>query len=269
MFNFRGRNNRFCSRAGSILFFVIVGIGSAWSKGDERIITVFAAASLTDVMGEVAEMFTEKSSIRVRFNFAGSPVLARQIASGAPADVFFPADEEKMDRIMSLGLLYDETRMSILSNRLIVVVPEDSDWEMERVSDLTEPNIHRMALANPETVPAGIYARRYFESMELWEAIRPKVIPTANVRAALAAVRAGNVDAGVVYRSDIFSTVGVKVLWEIPEKEEWSISYPVAVLKTVKDKKGAVALLEFMAGEDARMIFQRFGFELPVKQNPR
>jgi molybdate transport system substrate-binding protein len=264
MFNFRNRNNRWWYIAGSIWLSVVACVGSCWSGEGERVITVFAAASLTDVMGDISEAFTQESAIRVRFNFAGSHVLTRQIEAGAPADIFFPADEEKMDRIMSLGLVDDETRTSILSNRLIVVIPEDSDLKLEEISDLTKPEVNRIALANPETVPAGIYAKRYFESMGFWEVIRPKVIPTANVRAALAAVRAGNVDAGVVYRSDVFSAVGVKVIWEIPEGKEWSISYPVAVLKTAKDKAGAAALLEFMDREEAQSTFQRFGFELPA-----
>ena len=106
---------------GSIWLSLALGIGSGWCAEEKRVITVFAAASLTDVMGEIADAFIEESGVRVRFNFAGSSVLARQIASGASADIFFPADEEKMDWIVSLGLVDDITRKSILSNRLIVV----------------------------------------------------------------------------------------------------------------------------------------------------
>jgi molybdate transport system substrate-binding protein len=250
--------------AGSIWLSLALGIESGCCAEEERVITVFAAASLSDVMGEIADAFTDESGVRVRFNFAGSSVLARQIRAGASADIFFPADEEKMDWIMSLGLVDDETRKSILSNRLVVVVPEDSNLEMGELPDFTAPKINRIALANPETVPAGIYAKRYFESMGLWETIRPNVIPTANVRAALAAVRAGNVDVGVVYRSDVFSPVGVKVLWEIPEGEEWRISYPLAVLSAAGDRSGAIAFIEFMGREEARIILRRFGFELPA-----
>ena len=198
MINFGDRRHRLWRMMVSICFLLLVSAGSCSPAQEQRVITVFAAASLMDALEEVAEMFTEETGVKVRFNFAGSHVLTRHIAAGAPADVFFPAEEEKMDRLQSLGLIDGETRRSILSNRLIIVAPEDSDLQLKEIADLAMPEIRRIALANPQTVPAGIYARRYLNSIGLWENIHPKVIPTANVRAALAAVRAGNVDVGIV-----------------------------------------------------------------------
>jgi molybdate transport system substrate-binding protein len=160
-------------------------------------VRVFAAASLSDALTEIASAYERRTGDRVVFNFAGSSVLARQIELGAPADLFFSADEAKMDALQKRGLIDPRTRVSLLSNVLVIAG--------DGIASPRDLIGKRVAVAEPESVPAGIYARTYLERIGLWRHIAPNVVPTASVRAALAALRAGNVDAAIVYRTDVCS----------------------------------------------------------------
>src|SRR5262245_50972887 len=198
-------------------------------------INVFASASLTDTLKEIAAAYEKQSGDKVVFNFGASSFLARQIEEGAPADVFFSADEARMDALAKKGLIVTGTRKSRLSNSLVIVVPADDSRPIQSPSDLAEARVQRLALADPKTVPAGIYAREFLEKAGLWTAVEKKVVPTDNVRAALAAVESGNVEAGIVYKTDARISRKVKVAYEVPVKEGPAISYPMAAVKDAKE----------------------------------
>jgi molybdate transport system substrate-binding protein len=203
---------------------------------------VHAAASLTDALREIAAAWTRLSGVAVELNFAGSGTLARQIARGAPGDVFVSADEARVDALERAGLV--ASRRSILSNALAVVgVP------LERA--------RRIAIAQPDSVPAGIYAKRALMRAGVWERIAPRVIPTQNVRAALAAVEAGNADAAVVYRTDarLAKRARVVAILEAPE-----ISYSAAVLRDSHDPRRAAQFARYLTSPSARAVFRRYGF---------
>ncbi|HSS49070.1 MAG TPA: molybdate ABC transporter substrate-binding protein, partial [Thermoanaerobaculia bacterium] len=165
-------------------------------------VNVFAAASLTDALKEIATTYESSSGDKLVFNFGASSTLARQIQEGAPADLFFSADEAKMDSLAKGGLVVKETRKSLLSNTLVVVVPVDSKLVIASPADLATSKVRVLALAEPQSVPAGIYAKEWLKTQKLWSRVIDKVVPTENVRAALAAVESGNVDAGIVYKTD-------------------------------------------------------------------
>ncbi len=166
-------------------------------------VMVFAAASLTDSLKAIRASYESNATDHIEFNFAGSSTLARQIAEGAPADIFFSADEAKMDALAAKGLIEAGTRQSRLGNSLVVVVPADSPLSIRGAADLTQPQVEKIALADPAAVPAGIYAKGWLQKSGLWPALQSwRVVPTENVRAALAAVESGNVEAGVVYKTD-------------------------------------------------------------------
>ena len=139
-------------------------------------------------MKEIAAAYEKSAGDKVVFNFGASSLLARQIEEGAPADVFFSADEAKMDGLEKKGLIVKGTRRSRLSNSLVIVVAADSTLSIKTATDLTASQVKRLALADPKTVPAGLYAKEYLERVKLWPALAAKVVPTDNVRAALAAV---------------------------------------------------------------------------------
>ena len=159
---------------------------------------VYAAISLTEALQEIAKAYGEQTDDTMTFNFGASNTLALQIEKGAPADIFLSADEAKMDALAADSLLLAGTRRSLLSNCLAIVVGADGGPELESARDLGASRIGRIAIAEPQSVPAGIYARQYLEKLGLWEQLAGKIVPTENVRAALAAVASGNVDAGIV-----------------------------------------------------------------------
>ncbi len=221
-------------------------------------VMVFAAASLTDSLKEIAAAYEKQGRDKVRFNFAASSILARQIEEGAPTDLFFSADEGRMDGLKDYIL--KETRKSKLSNVLVIVVAADSASPIRTAKDLADPKIKRIALADPKTVPAGIYARTYLEKAQLWAALEAKVVPTDNVRAALAAVESGNVEAGMVYKTDAAISKKTKVACEIPREEGPDISYPMAVLKASRQPEAAKRFLQYLDSAEAAKVFEKFGF---------
>jgi molybdate transport system substrate-binding protein len=223
-------------------------------------VNVFAAASLADALQELAAVHQKATGDTIRLNLAASSTLARQIKEGAPADLFFSADEAKMDDLAKAGLIEPATRRSLLGNTLIIVVPADSHLTLNSARDLSAPEVRRLALAEPQTVPAGIYAREYLQKAGWWDAVSGKVVATENVRAALAAVESGNADAGIVYRTDALISRNVKVALEIPLAEGPRISYPVALVKGGKNSAGAARFLALLVSAEGNAVFAKFGF---------
>jgi molybdate transport system substrate-binding protein len=224
---------------------------------------VFAAASLTDALKEIAPAYEAASGDKLQFNLAGSNALARQIQEGAPADVFLSADEAKMDGLEKAGLLLDATRSSLLANSLVVVVASDSPITLSSAKDLAGPAIKRLALADTKGVPAGVYAKEYLEKIGVWEALKDRVVPTENVRAALAAVEAGNAEAGIVYKTDSAISKAVKVAYAVPVAEGPKISYPMAVIKASKNSALAEKFVAYLKSEPALAVFRKYGFIVP------
>jgi molybdate transport system substrate-binding protein len=223
-------------------------------------LTVHAAASLSDAMKEIGAAYEKESGDKVQFNFGASNMLERQIEEGAPADVFLSADEAKMDALEKKGLLLPGTRRSLLSNSLVIVVASDITSLPKSAADLAKPECRKIALAETRSVPAGIYARAYLEKLGLWDSVSEKVVPTENVRAALAAVESGNVDAGIVYKTDALISKKVKVAVEISGAEAPKISYPIGVVKSSREPERAKKFAEYLAGPVARAVFEKFGF---------
>jgi len=223
-------------------------------------LTVFAAASLTDALKEIGENYDQQSDDKVLFNFAGSSLLERQIQEGAPADIFFSADEAKMDQLEKRHRLIAGTRKSLLSNSLVIVVPADSTLKITSAADLADPEVKRIALADPDSVPAGVYSKAYLEKENLWQTVEPKVVRTDNVRAALSAVESGNIQAGMVFKTDAAISKKVKVAFEVPAKDGPKISYPVAVTGNSKVVDSAKKFVDYLGSDAAAKIFEKYGF---------
>jgi len=221
---------------------------------------VHAAASLTDALKEIGPSFEKQSGDTLRFNFGASSTLARQIEEGAPGDLFLSADEAKMDGLEKKGLLLPGTRRSLLSNRLVIIVPADAQQIPKSAAELTKPEYKKIAVAEAATVPAGIYAREYLQRLGIWDALNGKLVPTENVRGALAAVEGGNVEAGFVYKTDALVSRKVKIALEIASDEGPKISYPLAILKSSKNAGRSKSLADYLGGPEARATFLKFGF---------
>jgi molybdate transport system substrate-binding protein len=225
-------------------------------------ITVSAAASLTDALKQIVANYEKQSGDNIVFNFGASSLLAQQIEAGAPADIFFSADEAQMNMLAKKGLIDPATRKCILGNSLIVVVPNDSALQIKSGSDLTNADVKLLALADPKAVPAGVYAKAWLTKLQLWSAVEPKVVPTENVRAALAAVASGNVDAGVVYKTDAAISKNVKIAYEVPRADGPDISYPVALVKGSPRPDASKKFLDYLSSKEAGQVFTQYGFLL-------
>ena len=227
---------------------------------------VSAAASLSEAIGAVAERYEEQQGVRIRLNVAGSQMLAAQIIEGAPVDVFISADVQQMERAAAAGRIDPARRVDLLSNQLVIVVPSDRAGTVAGPRDLARASIARIALGDPEAVPAGVYARRYLESEGLWELLASRVVPTSSVRAALRAVEAGTVDAGIVYRTDVGSSAAADVAFAIPIEAGPSIVYPAAVARDAPNPDGAARFLDYLQSDAARRRFAAAGFiALPAR----
>jgi molybdate transport system substrate-binding protein len=240
-----------------LFLLVILTLANPLAAGE---LNVFAAASLTDALQEIKANYQKAGGDTIVLNLGASSLLARQIQEGAPADLFLSADEEKMDVLERAGLILPGTRRSVLSNALVVVVPAGSPLRITKPADLAGPGVRALALAEPRTVPAGIYAREYLQKLGLWEKVAGRVIPTENVRAALSTVAAGNAEAGIVYRTDAGISRKVRVAYEVPPKDGPEISYPFAVVSESKRKESALKFLAYLESPPALAVFRKYGF---------
>jgi molybdate transport system substrate-binding protein len=221
---------------------------------------VAAAVSLSDVLEEIAKAYAAAAGGPVRFNLAGSNVLARQIVSGAPADVFISADEAQMDVVQKAGAVLAGSRVDLVENQLAVVATPDRVDFVRQEFARAPAGIRRLAMGDPAAVPAGVYARRYLEQQGLWTAYEPRVVPTTNVRAALAAVETGSVDAAIVYLTDLAAARTAVLAFVVPAGQGPRIVYPGAVLASSRNQAEAKRFLAFLRERDAAAIFARYQF---------
>jgi len=229
-------------------------------------VTVFAAASLKDVLEEAGKAFIAAGGPEVRFSFASSATLAKQIENGAPADLFASADMAWMAYVAEKNLIKPETRTNLLGNSLVIVAPQDAPltalaWTPEAVTKALGTG--RIAIADIKSVPAGLYAKTALEKLGLWAAVEDHLAQTENVRAALVFVARGEVPLGIVYATDAQVEPKVKVVAHFPTDSHAPIIYPFAVTTAAKND-GAERFLAFLRGPIARTIFEKAGFPVLV-----
>ena len=222
---------------------------------------VFAAASLSEALDEVDRAFMARTGVRVNASYAASSVLAKQIEAGAPADAFFSADLAWVDYLDERGLLKRGSRRDVLGNSLVLIAPVDSPLRLSIAPgfDLTAAlGEGRLATADPDSVPAGKYARAALTNLGVWQSVSDRLVRGENVRAALAYVARGEAPLGVVYQSDAQAEKRVRAVGVFPEDSHPPITYPVAL--TVRARPEAARFADFLASDTARQIFTRYGF---------
>jgi molybdate transport system substrate-binding protein len=220
---------------------------------------VSAAVSLTEALQAAAAKWQARGH-EVTLNFAASNVLARQISEGAPVDVFFSADEVQMARLVDGGLVDPADRVDLLGNQLAVITPRGRPLPGRLPGVLAADAVKRIAIGDPQGVPAGVYARDWLTSAGLWRQVQSKIVPAVSVRAALAAVEAANADAGIVYRTDIVSHDAVTLAYAVPPSEGPRIVYPVAIVKRSSNRDAARDFVSFLQGAEGRAVFEAAGF---------
>lgn len=221
-------------------------------------IIVSAAISLTDALQDVRAAYAAAGGGPVRFNFAGSNVLARQIANGAPVDVFISADEAQMNYAQERGAIDRSSRFDLLANRLAVVTERGHARDVPAAAALAR--VRRIAIGDPAAVPAGAYARHFLERAGLWKRVERRLIPLRNVRAALAAVESGAADAAVVYESDAAASSRVDLAFVVTGPAAPRIVYPAAIVSRSKKRQEAERFLTFLRSPKAAAIFRKYRF---------
>jgi molybdate transport system substrate-binding protein len=230
-------------------------------------ITVFAAASLNDAVSALAQEFTRTAGIAVRTSFAASSALARQIESGAPADVFFSADTDWMDYLDQKGRIEPGTRADVVANRLVLIAPADRPITLRigprfPLAAALGSDGH-LAVGDPDSVPAGRYARAALTALGVWDSVQARLVRCDNVRVALAFVARGEVPLGIVYATDALIDQRVSIVGEFPADSHAPIVYPAALVQAQRPAARQAAALQFLAvlrGPEAGAVFTKFGF---------
>lgn len=224
----------------------------------EGTITVSAAASLTDAMNDIADLFIEENpDVQVDYNFGGSGALRQQITQGAPVDLFFSASESDFQAVVDEGYIDEKNTIDLLANELVLIVPEGS----KTVTSFTDlSHAKQIAIGNPESVPAGEYSVEAYESMGILEEIEELLIYAEDVRAVLTYVETGNVDAGTVYRTDAMISDKVEIVDAAPADSHDPIIYPVGIVNQSDNEEAAIAFYKYLQTDTALKVFEEYGF---------
>jgi molybdate transport system substrate-binding protein len=248
-------------------FFSMLGLTALvlWAApvyADQELI-VSAAASLTNTFPEIGQRFEQQHpGTKVIFNFAASGPLLQQIAQGAPVDVFAAADQKTMNQAQDKGLIVPASRKNFVSNKLVVIAPEKSSLPLAGLRDLASPEVKRVGLGNPDTVPVGRYAQEALTKAGLWETLKPKFIYGESVRQVLDYVSRGEVDAGFVFATDAAIAKGkVKTVVEVQGHQP--IVYPVALVAASQKQALAQTFLDFLSAPESLAILSKYGFGKP------
>lgn len=228
----------------------------------DRQVTVFAAASLKTALDAVVDEWETESGVHVRVSYGGSSALARQLAAGAPADIFISANEDWMDYVESEGLILAGSRADLLRNRLALIAHKDREYELSIAPGFplaAALGDERLAMANTDAVPAGIYGKATLKSLKIWDDVSPRVVQTQDVRGALALVSRGEAPLGIVYRTDAVADPHVKIIGLFPEATHAPIVYPAALIKGARNPD-ARALLDYLQSARAAPAFRAQGF---------
>ncbi len=229
-------------------------------------LSVSAAASTTDVLKSINGLYTQaNNNVKIVADFASSGILQKQIEQGAPVDVFLSAGASQMDVLQKQQLILDETRKDLLNNKIVLIVPVNSSLGIGSFDDLISDKVTKVAMGDPKFVPAGTYGKETLDVLGITEKLQPKLILGADVRQVLTYVESGNVDAGIVYSTDAAISKGVKIVASAPDIINDKIVYPIAIIKYSKNIDIAKTYISFLFSNQAKDIFQKYGFGVSNK----
>ncbi|MFM7450621.1 MAG: molybdate ABC transporter substrate-binding protein [Leptolyngbyaceae cyanobacterium] len=224
---------------------------------------VSAAVSLKEALIEIKQSYRRSHpDVNLTFNFGASGALLQQIEQGAPADILISAAQPQMDTLAQTGALITGTRANLASNRLVLIAPKGANAVTNFIS-LKKPEIKRIAIGEPRSVPAGYYAEQVLQKLGLWFDLKPKLVYGNTVRQVLATVESGNADAGFVYMTDAKISNKVQIVVVADTAYHTPIIYPMAVLNSSKNINEAKAFVQYLSGSEARGILRKYGFIVP------
>lgn len=249
-----------------VVALIVAGCGGAGQTPPAQAVqpvelNVSAAVSLKDALAEIQKKYEAANpGVKLVYNLGASGSLQKQIEQGAPADLFISAAPKQMDELDAKNLVNKATRKNLVENKLVVIVPNNSTLGLTRYEDLSKASVQKISIGEPSVVPAGQYAQEVLQKLGIWDDVSSKAVLAKDVRTVLTYVETGNVDAGIVYKTDAASSDKVKVVATAPEGTHKPILYPAAVLTGAKQPKAAEAFLAYIAGPEGKAIFEKYGF---------
>ena len=230
-------------------------------------VTIYAAASLTNAMGDLEKIYEKKNKVEVKTSYAGSSTLAKQIEAGAPADIFISADTQWMDYLQNKKLVTANDRLNLLGNRLVLITPKGQSLKV-KLDKTTDPNkafTGKICTGDTKSVPVGKYAKQAFTNLGWWSRVEPKLVETEDVRAALNFVARGECQVGIVYATDAAISKDVKVAGVFPENTHSPIIYPVGM---IKKNPNSTKFYQFLQSNQAKVVFKKYGFSVLAPAKP-
>ena len=224
-------------------------------------LNISAAVSMKDALAEIQTNYQKKAPhVKLVYNLGASGSLQKQIEQGATADIFISAAPKQMNELAAKNLVINATRKNLLENKLVLIVPKDSTLSISKLEDLQNDAVKQISIGETKVVPAGQYAEQALKNLGVWEKIQSKIVFAKDVRTVLTYVDTGNVDAGLVYKTDAAVSKKVKILATAPDGSHAPIIYPAAVLTGTKNQKAAEEFLSYLAGPEGKSVFEKHGF---------
>lgn len=230
---------------------------------EEVELLVSAAASLTDVLGELKEAYKAvEPETTLTFTFGASGALQSQIEEGAPVDIFMSAAQKQMKALDEKKLIADGSIKTLLVNKVVLIAPSDSNLELSSFEDMAKDEVKKIAIGDPASVPVGQYSEEIFTNLGLTDNLSPKLVLASDVRTVLTWVESGEVDCGIVYATDAFTSDKINIITEAPEGSHKEVSYTVGVVEGSTNVDRAQAFLDFLSTDEAVKLFEKYGFSM-------
>jgi molybdate transport system substrate-binding protein len=243
-----------------LALLIIPPAGGVAQAGEKKIIRVSAAVSLTDALNAIKEVYSRKEpGVGLEFNLASSGLLQMQVEEGAPVDLFISAGKNQMDKLAGKGLVVPQTRSDLLGNELVLIVAKEKQSRIKSFTDLAKEAVS-FTIGQPETVPAGKYGKETLVSLKLWGKLANRIVYAKDVRQVLTYVDSGNVDAGLVYRTDAIALRNAVIAAVAPKGSHSPIVYPMAAIVQGKNLDETKKFMAFLKTPEASRIFARFHF---------
>ena len=244
-----------------LICLLTVGCSDQSDDTSENIeLTISAAASLKDAMDEIQKNYVqEHSGVTLKMNFGGSGSLMQQISQGAPVDLFLSAAEDKFLELVDEGVIDKKDSANLLGNELVLIVPAGKS-DIASFKDLTKEKVDKISIGTPETVPAGKYAKESLGHLNMWKSAETKVVYAKDVRQVLSYVETGNVDAGIVYKTDALISDKVEIVAAADPSTYTPITYPIGIIKNSEHYEAASDFYSYLQSDAARQVFEQYGF---------
>ena len=244
----------------SYLFVSCNQSNNTQSNSENKEIYVLAAASLTDVLTELANNYKQETSTEIIFSFASSGALQAQIEASAPADIFFSAAQKQMNALEEKGLIDSETRKDLLENKVVLISPKNSNLNIKSFTDITNSNVKKLGLGEPKSVPVGQYSEEILSNLSILDIAKEKAVYGSDVRNVLDWVETAEVDCGIVYATDAKIAKNINIIAEAPEGTHKKVIYPISIIKSSQNKEEAKKFIYYISTDKSKEIFQNYGF---------